>query len=55
MIKKATKIYSESYSKDPSFYEFLRKLDSYEKIIDENSIIFLPIDSELFNLLQKKD
>ena len=53
--KKATKIYSESYSKDPSFYEFLRKLDSYEKIIDENSIIFLPIDSELFNLLQKKD
>mgnify|MGYP001169058687 FL=1 len=53
--KKATKIYSESYSKDPGFYEFLRKLDSYEKIIDENSIIFLPIDSELFNLLQKKD
>ena len=41
--KKATKIYSESYSKDPSFYEFLRKLDSYEKIIDENSIIFFVV------------
>ena len=51
----ATKIYSDSYSKDPSFYEFFRKLDAYDKIIDGKSIIFLPIDSDLLNLLKDKD
>ena len=53
--KKATKIYSDSYSKDPSFYEFMRKLETYEKIIDEKSIIFLPIDSELLDLIKKNN
>ena len=53
--KVATKIYSDSYSKDPSFYEFFRKLDAYDKIIDGKSIIFLPIDSDLLNLLKNKD
>ena len=53
--KIATKIYSDSYSKDPSFYEFFRKLDAYDKIIDGKSIIFLPIDSDLLNLLKNKD
>ena len=48
-------IYSDSYSKDPSFYEFFRKLDAYDKIIDGKSIIFLPIDSDLLNLLKDKD
>lgn len=52
--KIATQIYSDSYSKDPDFYEFWRKLEAYEKIIDENSVIFLPIDSYLLNLLKKK-
>ena len=53
--KVATKIYSDSYSKDPNFYEFLKKLETYESIIDNKSIIFLPMDSELLNLLKNKD
>ena len=53
--KVATKIYSDSYSKDPNFYEFLKKLETYESIIDSKSIIFLPMDSELLNLLKNKD
>ena len=52
--KKATEIYSLSYSKDPEFYEFMKKLESYEKIIDEKTIIFLPMNSSLFNLIQKR-
>ena len=52
--KKATEIYSLSYSKDPEFYEFMKKLESYEKIIDEKTIIFLPMNSSLFDLIQKR-
>ena len=53
--KVATKIYSDSYSRDPGFYEFMRKLDAYDKIIDEKSVIFLPIDSNLLDLIRKID
>ena len=52
--KIATKIYSDSYSKDPTFYQFMRKLEAYDKIIDENSVIFLPIDSYLLDLIRNK-
>tara|TARA_B110000438_G_scaffold297780_1_gene344734 strand:+ start:711 stop:1559 length:849 start_codon:yes stop_codon:yes gene_type:complete len=52
--KKATEIYSLSYSKDPEFYEFMKKLESYEQIIDEKTIIFLPMNSSLFDLIQKR-
>ena len=53
--KAATKIYSDSYSRDPEFYEFMRKLDAYDKIIDEKSVIFLPLDSNLLDLIRKFD
>jgi membrane protease subunit HflC len=53
--KKATEIYSESYSKDPEFYEFMKKLETYETVIDEKTIIFLPMNSSLFDLIQKRN
>ena len=53
--KKATQIYSSAYSKDPDFYEFMKKLETYEKIIDEKTIIFLPMNSSLLDLIQKRD
>ena len=53
--KAATKIYSDSYTRDPEFYEFMRKLDAYDKIIDEKSVIFLPLDSNLLDLIRKFD
>ena len=53
--KAATKNYSDSYSRDLEFYEFMRKLDAYDKIIDEKSVIFLPLDSNLLDLIRKFD
>ena len=53
--KKATEIYSSSYSKDPDFYEFLKTLETYEEIIDDKTIIFLPMNSSLLDLLQKRN
>ena len=53
--KKATEIYSASYNKDPEFYEFMKKLETYETVIDEKTIIFLPMNSSLFDLIQKRN
>ena len=47
----ALRIYGEAYSKNPEFFELLRKLEAYENIIDENTMIFLPLDSPLWDVL----
>jgi len=48
----ALAILGKAYSEDPEFYRFLRTLESYETIIDENTTIFLESDSELLQLLR---
>ena len=50
---KALDIYASSFSKDPSFYEFIRTLETYEKIIDKKTTLVLPGDSKLFKDLTK--
>ena len=45
---RALDIYASSFSKDPSFYEFIRTLETYEKIIDKKTTLVLPGDSKLF-------
>ena len=47
----ALDIYAESFSKDPDFYEFLRTLETYEKVIDKKTTLVLPGDSKLFKAL----
>ncbi len=47
----ATRIYAEAIRKDPGFYDFLRTLESYEKIVDKNMTIVIPSDSDLMQLL----
>ncbi|MBF4692768.1 protease modulator HflC [Fusibacter ferrireducens] len=42
----ALEVYAQGFSKDPSFYEYWRTLISYEKTIDENSVIYLNSDNE---------
>ena len=50
---RALDIYASSFSKDPSFYEFIKTLETYEKIIDKKTTLVLPGDSKLFkNLTQ---
>jgi len=51
----AAAIYSEAYATDPEFYEFLRKLETYERIIDERTTIIVPADSDLLDLLISED
>ena len=47
----AMALLGEAYREDPEFYEFIRALDSYDLIIDENTTLMLPADSELFQYL----
>ena len=48
---RALDIYAASFSKDPDFYEFLRTLETYEKVIDKKTTLVLPGDSKLFKEL----
>ena len=51
----STRIYAESYGGTPereSFYEFVKTLEAYDKILDKNTTVILSTDSELFKLLK---
>ena len=50
----AVNIYARSYSSDPKFYEFVRTLDAYKKIVDDKTTLVLPSNSRLFKLLMEK-
>ncbi|MBC8553906.1 MAG: protease modulator HflC [Candidatus Brocadiales bacterium] len=50
----ATKIYADSYSADPTFFEFWRTLDSYKKVIAPLDKI-LSTDMEYFDYLYTKE
>ncbi|MDY6820019.1 MAG: protease modulator HflC [Deferribacterota bacterium] len=45
------KITSKAYSKDPEFYNYMKSLEVYNKIIDNSSHLFLSTDDKLFNYL----
>jgi len=47
----AARIYNESFSKDPEFYELYRTLESYKKTIGEDTVIILPSDSPYARIL----
>ena len=47
----ALALLAEAYAQDPKFYRFLRDLESYEKILDENTTIFLESDAKLLETL----
>ena len=48
---KALDVYASSFSKDPKFYEFVRTLETFEKVIDGKTTLVLPGDSKLFKEL----
>ncbi len=51
---KAVDIYAQAYSGDPKFYEFIRTLEAYKKVVDEKTTLVLPTNSKLFKLLMEK-
>jgi len=50
----AMRIYGAAYNADPSFYEFVRTLESYRTFLDDKTTIVLSSDSDLLKLLDKK-
>jgi membrane protease subunit HflC len=52
---KATEIYASAYNQSPEaveFYEFVRTMQSYQSIIEDNTTLVLSTDSELFKFLK---
>jgi len=50
---RAIKIYAEAFRQDPRFYEFVRSLQAYEKLLDGKTTLVIPADSELFKYLEQ--
>ena len=48
----ATSIYANAFGKDAEFYAFTRRLQTYEKILSNDTTLVLNPDSELLNYLQ---
>jgi membrane protease subunit HflC len=43
----AARVYADALGADPDFYRFVRTLEAYDEIIDENTTVVLPADSPL--------
>jgi len=48
----ATSIYAEAYNRDPSFYAFIKSLETYEATSDPNTTFILTTDSEFLRFLK---
>lgn len=52
---KSSKIYSESFSKDPEFYAFMRSMQAYQKsFADKQDVMVLSPDSDFFKYMGTK-
>lgn len=52
---KATEIYASAYNKSPesvSFYEFLKTMETYRKVLDPGTTLILSTESEVFKYLK---
>jgi membrane protease subunit HflC len=49
-----TRILNEAQAKDPQFYNLLRTLEAYGKILDEKTTLVLSTDNPIFQLLTQK-
>lgn len=49
---KVTEIYANAYTKDPEFYEYMRTLEEYPNVLDDQSWLMLSTDSEFFKYLE---
>jgi len=49
----ATKIYARAYKQNPSFYSFLKTLQTYRETFDKDTHLILTTDSDYFELLKE--
>ena len=43
----ASRTYAAAFGQDAKFYQFLRTLQAYDKILDDKTMLFLPADAEV--------
>lgn len=48
----STKIYAEAYGRDPSFYRFLKSMNTIKETFDEDTVMVLSTDGELLRYLR---
>ncbi len=48
----ATRTYAEAYNRDPDFYQFLRTLESFGRILGDNSTLVIGTDSPVYGLFK---
>jgi membrane protease subunit HflC len=49
----ATRIYAQAYNRDPEFYQFMKTLETYRKIMDEKTWLILSTEAEFLKYLKK--
>jgi len=49
---RATSVYAEAYGRDPSFYEFMKSMETLRSSLDEGATVVLSTDSELLKYLK---
>jgi modulator of FtsH protease HflC len=47
----ASRTYATAFGQDPTFYQFLRTLRAYDKLLDDKTTIFLPADADALRML----
>jgi membrane protease subunit HflC len=53
---KATEIYAQAYTQNPhaaDFYNFLKSMETYRKVLTKEATLVLSTGSDLFNLLKR--
>ena len=50
---KAFRIYAEAYGQDAEFFEFVRSMEAYKKVLGQNTRVILTPDSEFFKFIQQ--
>ena len=48
----ASRTYAAAFGQDAKFYQFLRTLQAYDKILDDKTMLFLPADAEVLRALR---
>jgi membrane protease subunit HflC len=50
----AARVYAEAFAGDAGFYEFIRSLDAYRKVIPHNTTLVMPPTNDFFRLFETR-
>ena len=52
---KATQVYAAAYNRDPSFYAFMKSMETYEKVVDRQTTLVLTTKGDLLKYLVRPE